>query len=103
MRGLGGICDKLRIQWPRERRKPFLRDHVATRVVDDDDLFFQLKQGLEIYTIHIGADWGGVTFCYRIPYMLLVHSCQRSVGNASSELQRITISACLFLCAGSSA
>lgn len=88
---------------PREWRKPFLREHESTRV-NYEDLLFQLKQGLEIYTIHIGADEGwGVTFCYRIPDMLLVHSSQRSGGNASSELQRISISACLFLSVGSSA
>lgn len=30
-----------------------MRDHVATRV-NEEDLFFQLKQVLEIYTIHNG-------------------------------------------------
>lgn len=36
----------------------FLLDHVATRA--NDDLFFQMEQVLEIYTIHIGADVGGM-------------------------------------------
>lgn len=68
---------------PKRGGSHFLRDHGASRVNDDDDLFFKLKQILDIYTIHIGAE-GGVTFCYRIPDILLVHSYQRTRGNAST-------------------